>query len=134
MGKYSGMRERIIPQNVLQGKRILGFKQRNFIEGVIAALIVAVLILQIPFVSKVKMIVLICCMIFVFFINAIGIKGQPLTQAITRFVTYRKYTKQYSYRRLEDARKEVKPVVVNDKVRTITETKATANIKKIVSK
>lgn len=134
MGRYNDMRERVIPENVLQGKRILGFKRRNFFEGIIMALIVSFLVRQIPFVEKVSWIVMICLGLFIFLVNAIGIHGQPILQVLFRFFRYRKYTRQYSYRRLENGSRESKPLIVNGKVRTITESRTMENIKKIIGK
>lgn len=134
MRLFDGMRGRIIPENVLQGKRILGFKPRNFAEGIVSALITALLIRQISFVNKVSLIIIICVGLAVFFLNAWGIKGQSITQVISHFIKYRKCIKQYSYRRLDNGTRKIKPIIVNGKVRTVSENRAKENIKKFIGK
>ena len=49
-----------IPDNVLESKRILGFRPRNWIEGLICAGIIGFIVVNIPFVLRVKLIFLVC--------------------------------------------------------------------------
>lgn len=51
-------RERFIPNNVLQVNRFAGFKKRNLIEGIVWAVLAGLIINAIPFVVKVKWIVI----------------------------------------------------------------------------
>lgn len=123
--------ERYIPKNVLQGKRIMGFKSRNIIEGVIEAVIVLLLLLKIPFVLKVKLIVVICVSLFILAINCIGIKDQAITEFLINFIRYRHYLKPFHYRRLTNEKQYI-PAVVDGKVKTIKENRNINAIKKIV--
>lgn len=116
------LQPRYIPKNVLQGKRIMGFKYRNIVEGAIDALIVILLLLQIPFVLKVKLIVVICIGIFVFFGNCFGIKDQAISEFLLNFLRYRNFVRTFHYRRLNHEN-GYKPAVVEGKVITIKENK-----------
>ena len=52
--------EYAIPDNILDSKRIFGFRRRNWIEGLICAGMVGFIICLIPFVPRVKIIFLVC--------------------------------------------------------------------------
>lgn len=128
------MRGRFIPDNVFSNKRILGFRKRNFFEGVALAFINFLLISQIPFVPKVRWIFTICVGIFCIALCGIGINGMSLTQAIMRYYKYRKVTKQYSYRRLTDADKEPKQIFLRGKDGEIHFTTKQSRIERAKSK
>lgn len=74
--------EYIIPDNILSSKRILGFRRRNWIEGLIMAFAVGALIYFIPFVTRVKIIFIVCICLPILIINLIGIRDQSFTEAI----------------------------------------------------
>ena len=71
-----------IPDNVLESKRILGFRPRNWIEGLICAGIIGFIVVNIPFVLRVKLIFLVCLCAPVLLFNLIGIKDQSVFEAI----------------------------------------------------
>ena len=48
-----------IPDNILESKRIWGFRKRNWIEGIICACIVGYIIYKISFVIRVKIILIV---------------------------------------------------------------------------
>ena len=105
------LQPRYIPKNVLQGKRIMGFKYRNIVEGAIDALIVFLLLLQIQFVLKVKLIVFICIGLVVFFGNCFVIKDQAISEFLLNFLRYRNFLRTYHYRRVNQEN-VFKPAVV----------------------
>lgn len=127
------LRQRIIPQNVFQGKRILGFKSRNVKEAVIFTLITCFIILQIPFVTKVKFIMITCIGAAVFMANCIGIKNQAFTEFIGNILRFHYYRKPFHYRRLDNGKEKKKPAVVNGKIQTIKENRTTNFAKFLIS-
>lgn len=104
------MQERIIPKNVFQGKRVLGFHKRNLIEGIIAALIFYLVVHALPFVALVRRVLALCIGIFLIIINGMGIKGQPFSLAFIHYLKYRKMLKTYSYRTLDKAPNETEEI------------------------
>lgn len=130
------LRKRFIPHNYLQGKRILGFRKRNFFEGLAWAFVALLIIGSIPFVTKVRWILTICIGIFLVIMNGIGIRGQSYSQALINMFHYRKYLKPFTYRRLNYANKEPEPLfeTVNSKqkVRTIRENSKLEQAKKLI--
>ena len=74
--------EYTIPDNVLDSKRILGFRPRNWVEGLICAGIVGFIVVNIPFVLRVKLIFLVCLCGPILLLNLIGIKDQSVFEAI----------------------------------------------------
>lgn len=125
------LRKRIIPQNVFQGKRILGFKSRNFKEALIFTVITILIIMQIPFVTKVRWIMIICIGAAVFMANCVGIKNQAFTEFIGNMLRFQYYRKPFHYRRLNNGKAKNKPAVVNGKVQTIKENR-TNNLAKFI--
>lgn len=97
------MQERIIPKNVIQGKRVLGFHKRNLIEGIVAVLLFYLFLHALPLVPLVRRVLTICIGTFLFIINGIGIKGQAFTVAFAHYLKYKKMLKTYSYRTLDKA-------------------------------
>ena len=126
-------KERYIPQNVIKNNRFLGFKKRNLIEGIIAAILMALLINAIPFVFKVKLIIIIVLGIAIILLNSIGIKGNAISITVYNYLTYRYYTNKFTYRRLGRDTKQLKPLI-NDKkeVRTIKENKSIKVVKNLI--
>ncbi len=74
-----------IPDNVLESKRIFGFRVRNWIEGIICAGIIGFIVISIPFVIRVKLIFIVCLCGPVLLLNLIGIKDQSILEAIINF-------------------------------------------------
>lgn len=88
-----------IPDNVLESKRIFGFRRRNWIEGLICVVIVGFIILQIPFVLRVKIIFLICMCGPILLLNLVGIKDQSIFEAISNIKLGRENKGEYHLRR-----------------------------------
>ena len=128
------MRNRFIPDNVLSGKRICGFKPANLKEGVIEVIIFSFIIFQIPFILKVKWIIIICCGIAIMAANYIGIAGNSYFQTLFNFLNYRKNLKQYSFRRMQHGLTKKKQLIVNGKVKTIKENRTSNFLKKVIGK
>jgi hypothetical protein len=59
MAEESSLKTYYIPENVLKSRLLMGFPKRNWIEGLLEAVVAALLVNMIPFVIKVKIIVLI---------------------------------------------------------------------------
>ena len=113
---------RIIPQNIIQGRRLFGFRIRNLAEGVIAALLFAWLVSKVPFVPKVRWIVTICVGLFLVIVMGIGIKGLAPTQVIIKFFSYKKFIKTYSYRRPNHANKKQTELISDENGKKIVNT------------
>ena len=92
------IRTTIIPVNVTQSKRIFGFRMRNIIEGIIAAVIVAMLIRLIPFVLKVQIIVTIALSGSVLVLNLLGLKGMSLSECFINLILSKATRKEYHLR------------------------------------
>ncbi len=98
--------EFIIPVNITQSKRILSFRIRNIIEGIIFAAIAGFIIYQVPFVPKVKIIVSIGVCGVIAFLNFIGIKGMSVTECFLNFVMYKSTKFKYHLRSIRYAKKQ----------------------------
>lgn len=96
----------IVPLNIVQSNRVLGFRIRNLAEGGVFAGIVALIIHFIPFVTKIQVIFTIVLSSSVFFVCAIGFKGMSLGEiVINRMIS--KGTKHiYHLRSIRYARKQ----------------------------
>jgi len=88
-----------IPDNVLDSKRILGFRPRNWVEGIICAGIVGFIVVNIPFVLRVKLIFVVCLCAPVLLLNLIGIKDQSIFEAIMNFKQASENKGEYHLRR-----------------------------------
>ena len=89
-----------IPKNVVQQDKILGFRKRNLLEGVIETALWTWLMFQIPFILSVRWIMIIVIGAAILFLNFKGIKGNPISSTIFNFFKYRKIIKQYEFRRI----------------------------------
>lgn len=124
---------RIIPKNALQSGKIATFKKRNIIEGVIWALVFALLVNFIPFVLKVKLIIIISVGLVLIVINAFGIRGNAISSTIYSYLQYRYYLNKFHYRRLNDELDDSEPIInSNGKVRTVVESKTINAAKKFI--
>lgn len=112
------VKRRYIPENVFKGKRIMGFKPRNVIEGVVFAVIAAVIIAIPPFVPKVQWILIGCVGLYLIIMCAIGIDDQAPTELLKNYLMYKKYMNQYSYRRIKNDKQEA-PKVISEKGKVI---------------
>lgn len=108
------MKERIIPKNVVQGKRIMGFHRRNLIEGALMAFTVFLIIRAFPFVPLVRRVLSIGLGIFLLVVNGLGIKGQPFSKAILHYISYKKMLVTYSYRTLGSTKEQSREVFKYD--------------------
>jgi len=88
-----------IPDNILDSKRIAGFRKRNWIEGIISVIIVGYIINLVPFVTRVKIIFLVCLCLSVLLLNLIGIKDQSIFEAIFNIRHAMKLKGNYHLRR-----------------------------------
>ncbi len=94
--------EWIIPDNILESKRVFGFRVRNWIEGLICAGIIGFIITTIPFVIRVKLIFLVCLCGPVLLLNLIGIKDQSIFEVIMNFHQARANRGEYHLRSAKD--------------------------------
>lgn len=94
-----------IPDNIMESKRIFGFRRRNWIEGIVCAAIVGLIILQIPFVLRVKIIFLICVCVPILGLNLMGIKDQSLFEAIINLKQSKTNSGEYHLRRCDHEEK-----------------------------
>lgn len=127
-------RVQFIPRNVINNSRILGFKKRNLIEGVVWVAVFALFVNLIPFVLKVKIIIIVSIGLVLLIINGFGIRGNALSATIVSFIRYRYYTNKFSYRRLNNVTENEKPIIDPNtrKVRTITENRSVRFVKKFL--
>ncbi len=88
-----------VPDNILESRRVFGFRIRNWIEGLICAGIVGFIIMQIPFVARVKLIFLICICGPILMLNLIGIRDQSMFEAIINIHISRGNAGEYHLRR-----------------------------------
>ncbi len=89
-----------IPKNVVQQDKILGFRKRNLLEGVLETAAWTWLMFQIPFIISVRWILIIVIGAAILFLNFKGIKGNPISSTVINFFKYRKIIKQYEFRRI----------------------------------
>lgn len=89
----------VIPDNILDSKRIFGFRRKNWIEGLFCAGIIGFIIWMIPFVLRVKLIFIVCICGPILFLNLVGIKDQSLFEAATNFRQALKNSGNYHLRR-----------------------------------
>ncbi len=101
MGKEENLGAAFIPANVVQSNRLLGFKKRNIAEGFGWAFLFALLVNAIPFVPKVKWILIIVVGVSIIALNAKGIHDSALSTVFISFYKYRKYMKTFHYRRFK---------------------------------
>ena len=91
--------EYVIPDNILESKRIFGFRRRNWIEGIICAGIVGFIIVQIPFVIRVKLIFLVCLCGPILLLNLVGIRDQSIFEVVSNIKLARTNKGNYHLRR-----------------------------------
>lgn len=91
--------EYVIPDNILESKRIFGFRRRNWIEGIICAGIIGFIIVQIPFVLRVKIIFLVCMCGPVLLLNLVGIRDQSIFEAMSNIRLAKSNKGEYHLRR-----------------------------------
>ncbi len=108
--------EIIIPQNITSQRRILGVKQRNWIEGGIAAVVVALLIRLIPFETKVGIIFTVFIAGSVLILNLLGIKGMSISETVINMVIGSHTKHKYHLRSIKYVRKRKEEVDYNVKV------------------
>lgn len=74
------LRQSRMPDNVIESKRYFGFRRRNWIEGIICVFIAGFIIASIPFVTRVKIIFMICICGPLLLLNLIGLKDQSISE------------------------------------------------------
>ncbi len=105
MSNEEKLDEIIIPQNITSQRRILGVKLRNWIEGGIAAGIVALLIRLIPFETKVGIIFTVFIAGSVLILNLLGIKGMSISETVINLVISSRTKHKYHLRSIKYVRK-----------------------------
>lgn len=93
-----------IPPNLFNGGDVFGFRKKNVIEGGILALIVCVIICQVPFLDRVK---LILCLFIGFGIvaaSAFGVKGRSPSEFIIDVYRYRNSPRSYHMRSIKNSK------------------------------
>lgn len=97
-----------IPDNVLESKRILGFRRKNLIEGLILVVITIAIITAIPFVKRIKIIFYIIVGGAVFILSAIGIKDMSFSEILIALYNNMKIQKVLHMRTIDKAGKPQK--------------------------
>lgn len=97
--------EFVIPANFSQQNRILGFRKRNLAEAAVAMLLVAGLVMLVPFVFKVKLIVLIVLTLVTGICFAIGIMNRSVTEWLIDYIHYKASGRKYHLRTVKDKKK-----------------------------
>ncbi len=120
MSNNNSIKEIVIPQNVTQQRRILGFRMRNIIEAGISAAIVAFFIRLIPFTTKVGIIFTVFVAGAIGLIFLLGIKGMSITETIINLVISSRTKHKYHLRSIKNVRKKKEEA-------TITTTKTVLN-------
>ncbi len=110
MSNEEKLDEIIIPQNITSQRRILGVKMRNWIEGGIAAAIVAFLIRLIPFEDKVGLIFTVFIAGSVLALNLLGIKGMSISETVINLVISSRTKHKYHLRSIKNVRKRKEEV------------------------
>lgn len=100
--------EIFIPDNVLESKRILGFRRKNVFEGLIATVIAILIISAIPFVTRIKIIFIILVGGSILLLSSVGIKDMSLSELFIAFINNIKLQKQYHLRPIDKAGKPEK--------------------------
>ncbi len=115
MSEFQNLKDTVflIHENVIQINRIFGLRKRNLIEGGIFSLIAAFFIYLVPFVPKVRMIVIICCTIFIMVFSAVGVKNQSITEVFINWWRVKKLNKRMTLRSIKYAEKESKVQSLN---------------------
>ena len=111
----------VIPTNVTQSKRIVGFRMRNIIEGAIAAAIVAYLIHFMNFVLKVQIIVTIGIAGSIFVLNLMGLKGMSLSECFINLVKSKACKYEYHLRSIKYVKKRSEFSIGEGKVANFNE-------------
>ena len=106
MSEQESMNEIIIPQNVTQQRRIMGFRMRNIIEAGVMAGITAFLIHFIPFTTKVGIIFTVFTAGSIGILNLMGIKGMSITETIINIIISSKTKYKYHLKSIKDTRKK----------------------------
>lgn len=88
----------VIPMNYSGMGRVAGFKIRNITEGIIVALFALKMILGIPFVLKVKIIVIVLVCLAILVLFATGIKNESITQFIISYLQFYIKKRRYIFR------------------------------------
>ena len=125
------MKPRFIPTNVMESSKIFGFKKRNLIEGLIWAAVLSLIIYLIPFVFKIKIVLILAAIVVSLIINGFGIRGQAISKTVINFMKYKYYRKRFPYRRLNEihnTEKERSFKTEDGKVRAIIENKPVKKI------
>ena len=91
--------EYAIPDNILDSKRIFGFRRRNWIEGLICAGVIGFIICLIPFVIRVKIIFLVCLCGPVLLLNLVGIRDQSIFEVVQNIYQSKENRGEYHLRR-----------------------------------
>ena len=110
----ASLEEIYIPENVLQSKRYFGFRRRNIIEAIVITGLTVYGLIQIPFVTRIKVIICVAVGIAVFLACCAGIKGFSPTELLSLMIKDSKAGKEYHLRSVKYAEKKPK-FQVNEK-------------------
>lgn len=94
--------EYIIPENYSGFGDVAGLPVRNIVEAVAATLLVLKLVMQIPFVFKIKVIFTfaVCLIVFLFFM--LGIKHESVTSFLIGYLQFKSKRTVYHFRRPDE--------------------------------
>lgn len=120
----------IIPTNITQSKRILGFRMRNIIEGIIAAIIAGFLINFCNFVPRVQAIVTVGVSGSFFVLNLLGIKGMSYTESLINLFVSRGIKKEYHLRSIKYVKKQTEFSAFNGQTKALNESLAEKGFRK----
>ena len=95
-----------VPNNVLQGKRLFGFRIRNVVEAGIWVALIYKLVSLVPFVTRVRWIVIVCLCLVAILVNLMGVKDMTISEVAINFVHCKMTGKIYHLRSVDHAKKE----------------------------
>lgn len=87
-----------IPPNRGKNKRIMGIRKRNWIEGAVEVVLIDGMILLIPFVPKLKLVLVIIVTFFILLLNAVGYRDKAWLELLVQWIKYKLGKKCYRLR------------------------------------
>lgn len=107
-----------IYENILKSKRYIGFRLKNIIEGMLMASVVVFIILQIPFVPRIKIIFCIILGLTVFLLCCVGLKGLSPSELVFNIIAYIKTPRTWHLRSIKYAKRRNKQQLSQENVYT----------------
>lgn len=106
-----------VPPNRANTQRIGIFMIRNIIEAILFTIPVELIILLIPFVTKVKIFLMIALGLLLVILNLIGIRNKSVTEAFSRWLSHERNKKAYRLGSVADEiRTEPEPKTKYEKI------------------